>query len=407
MAATEGGLKLPAYRAVNAEDHVLVAGMLELRHGQFNSLARAAQLSGLSEPALCADTDRATVVGALVLAELGAQTGARSTDLSSWRDALQILSGHATAAQRADYAARVLALARAGGRFRARAGEWIGLLPHAELPPPTELLGPSAPPPGPLDTPEFPGAIWFPTPSANKWAPGRADGNSSVDIIVIHDTEGGWDGSVATLQNDPGKSVHYIVDADGSRVGQFVHETDTAWHAGNSCYNRHSIGIEHVGDTSDPNGYGDGLYETSKVLVQNIRTRWGVPLDRAHMVGHYQVPNGNLIDPCGPACTLHIDVCEASNSYGGANNHRDPGLYWQWCQYMERLGGACTCADAWDRFNCTTDRTEAVRCINGMVEIRHCAQPCVPQGSGLDDLCVDASIDGGGTGGSGGGGGPP
>src|SRR5262249_55758082 len=85
VAATEGGLKLPAYRAVNAEDHVLVAGMLELRHGQFNSLARAAQLSGLSEPALCADTDRATVVGALVLAELGAQTGARSTDLSSWR----------------------------------------------------------------------------------------------------------------------------------------------------------------------------------------------------------------------------------------------------------------------------------------------------------------------------------
>ena len=33
---------------------------------------------------------------------------------------------------------------------------------------------------------------------------------------------------MATLQFDSGKSVQYIIDADGSRVGQFRAETDTA-----------------------------------------------------------------------------------------------------------------------------------------------------------------------------------
>src|SRR5262245_29501721 len=45
IAAVEGGLKLPARRVVRDEDHVPVAGALELRHGAFDSLARGAQLA--------------------------------------------------------------------------------------------------------------------------------------------------------------------------------------------------------------------------------------------------------------------------------------------------------------------------------------------------------------------------
>lgn len=48
-------------------------------------------------------------------------------------------------------------------------------------------------------------------------------------------------------------SAHYQVDADG-RIGQYVHDSDTAWHAANNDANATSIGIEHAnsGDASSP-----------------------------------------------------------------------------------------------------------------------------------------------------------
>ena len=46
---------------------------------------------------------------------------------------------------------------------------------------------------------------------------------------------------------------------------------------------------------ADPNGYSDKLYEKSTALVKSIRSRWKVPLDRDHIYGHYQVPDGNAI----------------------------------------------------------------------------------------------------------------
>ena len=226
-----------------------------------------------------------------------------------------------------------------------------------------------------------------------------------VNLITIHDTEGGWDASVATLQNDSGKSVHYIVDADGSRVGQFVPETYTAWHAGNYYVNQRAIGIEHVGMAADPNGYSDGLYKKSVALVKNIRTRWNVPLDRDHIYGHYQVPDGDNIAESSPRCSDTLDACETSANYGGADNHRDPGYHWQWCQYFERLGGTCDCNDTYPLWNCTTDHTEAVRCTGGKVEIDHCTAGCVSQPIGTDDVCNHTATTDGGSGGGGGAGG--
>src|SRR4051812_13880959 len=85
IGVVEGGLLLQKARMPDPEDHVPVAGVLELRHGAFDSLARGAALLGVDELTLRADTDRGTEAGARVLAELGAETGARGDDLSSWR----------------------------------------------------------------------------------------------------------------------------------------------------------------------------------------------------------------------------------------------------------------------------------------------------------------------------------
>ncbi|MGZ3425615.1 MAG: N-acetylmuramoyl-L-alanine amidase [Polyangia bacterium] len=404
IGVVEGGFALQKVRLPDPDDHVPVAGVLELRHGAFDSLARGAALMGVDELTLRADTDLGTEAGARVLAELGEKSGARIGDLSSWRAALEELSGMADTQARVRYGEDVFTILRAGGAFPARNGETITIAAHPDL---------AIIPAGPLveaatGTPDFPGAIWYSTSCSGKCDTTRTAGNAVVTIIVIHDTEGGWAASVATLQNDAGKSVHYIVDADGSRVGQFVPETYTAWHAGNYYVNQRSVGIEHVGMAADPNGYSDGLYKKSQALVKSIRSRWKVPLDRDHIFGHYQVPDGNNIAESAPRCSDTLDACETSANYGGAANHRDPGYHWQWCQYMEGLGGSCDCNDAYPLWNCTTDKTEAVRCTGGKVEIDHCTAGCVSQPIGTNDICnhtAGGGAGGGGGGGAGGGGG--
>src|SRR5689334_21341121 len=68
VAIVEGGIGLPARRTPSREDHVPVAGWLELRHGRLDTLAWGARLMGVSEDALVADTALGTRAGERVLA---------------------------------------------------------------------------------------------------------------------------------------------------------------------------------------------------------------------------------------------------------------------------------------------------------------------------------------------------
>jgi N-acetyl-anhydromuramyl-L-alanine amidase AmpD len=377
IGVVEGGLGLAAWRVPAPDDHVPVAGLLELRHGRLDTLAWGARLVGVSEPALRRDTALGTRAGALVLAQLGRVTGAEIDDMRSWRAAVAALSGLGDD-DAAAYADQVFALLRAGGRFVAADGERVVVAAHPQLPAAPGVTARVRA----ADTPDFGGATWFATDCTDKCTPGRPDG-VTVDTIVIHDTEGGWSASVATLQFDPGKSVHYIVDADGSRVGQFLHERDTAFHAGNLYYNQRSVGIEHVGFVGTP--YDARLYATSRALVRSIRTRHDVPLDRAHIIGHYQVPNGHMLAESDPPCADALAACEADVRYGGVSHHTDPGLTWQWCQYLAALGGSCACADANPTWTCTTDGTQAVRCVGGEVALATCTGGCSHRSGATDD----------------------
>ncbi len=422
IASIEGGLRLAPVRQVEVDEAVPVAGVLELRHGRYNSLARGAALMERAESDLVADLALGTEAGARVLADLAPKGGGGDGDLGAWAASIEELSGHLAVSDRVQYRAKVFALLRAGGTVKARGGETITIAPHDDVPLDLTI----APPPlAALGTPEFPGATWFETPSDGKWQAGR--GGYPITMIAIHDTEGGWDASVATLQNDTGKSVHYIVDADGSRVGQFVAEADTAYHAGNFYYNEHMVGIEHVGYASDDD-YQTPMYEKSAELVRSISHRHnlgpnadGTHLDRNVLVGHQEIPNGNAISSSAPPCPDSPGSCVKNDDYGGANNHRDPGVNWEWCQYAEIIGeGAhCKCNDAFTHFNCTHDKSEAVKCADGVhVEYEHCASAsCMIQPVGVDDTCgiVDPTTSsssvasgaggGGGTGGASGTGG--
>jgi MYXO-CTERM domain-containing protein len=244
-----------------------------------------------------------------------------------------------------------------------------------------------------LGGPDYAPAIYFPTDCTGKCSSTRT---GTISMIAIHDTEGGWDASVATLQNDPGKSVHYIVDQDGSRVGQFIPESYDGWHVGNSYYNNRMVGIEHVGFASDDD-YLTPMYETSAALVKDIAARHGVALDRSHIVAHQEVPNGNAIAESAPPCPDSPGSCVKNDDYGGANNHRDPGVNWEWCQYMELVGGSCKCNDTFALWNCVHDLSMMNRCVDGNVELQHCPAGCIVEPIGTDDHCEVAAQGGGGA----------
>jgi hypothetical protein len=149
--------------------------------------------------------------------------------------------------------------------------------------------------------------------------PNKTDTNRTrrtIDDIVIHDTEGRFIGSVRALQNARREaSAHFVVSRRG-QVVQLVPVTDVAWHAGNGWWNLHSIGIEHEG-WANRHGYTEAEYRASAELVAYLAHRWGIPLDRRHIIGHAEVP-----DPNHPGL------------FGGVSHHTDPGPYWHWAHYM-------------------------------------------------------------------------
>jgi N-acetyl-anhydromuramyl-L-alanine amidase AmpD len=379
IAKVEEGLTHPKLRAeIDVDNEVPAAGPLQLRRGKLDTLRRGAELVGASEIDLRKDADLALEAGALVLAELGAKTGARLDDLASWSHAVEEMGGFADEAHRKRYVHQVFATLARGGSFPARDGETIVLPPH-DLPPSLTIDVSQAL--SPLAEAQYEGAEWFPTSCTNKCTEGR--GGFEVELIVIHDTEGSWTASVATLQNDPDKSAHYIIDVDG-KVGQFVTEETTAWHAGNFNVNQRSIGVEHVGYATKP--FPEPLYASSAKLVDHLAKKYGIPRDRAHIIGHDQVPNGKRIGQTAPPCSDSPKECQASPDYGGASNHTDPGI-WEWPTYMIRFGGEAKCNDATELWSCSNDKTKAFRCAGGKVEVVRCEGACQVSPDGHDDLC--------------------
>ncbi len=378
VARVEGGLEIPRTREIDVDNEVPAAGPMQLRRGKLDTLALGAALAGRSELDLRRDGDLALDAGARVVAELGQRTGARADDLTTWTRAVEELSGYADGPRRTEYMHRVFAVLSRGGTFEARDGEQITVSPHdIPIALTVDLRGTlrlSA------NTPEFPGAEWITTSCNSKCNMTR---NGPIAYVVVHDTEGGWDASVATLQNDPGKSVQYIIGTDG-RTAQFLAESVNAWHAGNSYYNNRSVGIEHVGYSTKP--FPEAQYAKSAQMLKYLTDKYAIPKDRAHIIGHDQIPNGNKIPQSSPACALSPGGCQSSPNYGGSSRHTDPGI-WEWCGYMARFGGACKCNDATAVLTCSQDRKSAFRCVGDRLDLRVCDAPCQPGAGKADAVC--------------------
>ncbi|MFD6529294.1 N-acetylmuramoyl-L-alanine amidase [Streptomyces sp. NPDC060184] len=158
--------------------------------------------------------------------------------------------------------------------------------------------------PGELD---YAGARWTAASEANWRRADRPD-DYRIDRVVVHVTQGSLASAVRVFQDPAHRAAaHYVVGKDGS-VTQMIRELDVAFHAGNRAYNERSVGIEHEGFVDRPQDFTAAMYAASARLTASVCGRYGIPVDREHVVGHVEVPG---------------------------TDHTDPGPYWDWDRYME------------------------------------------------------------------------
>jgi hypothetical protein len=146
-----------------------------------------------------------------------------------------------------------------------------------------------------------------------------ADG-LAIRYVVVHDTEELYDPTLAEFQDSHAYvSAHYVIRSKDGLVTQMVPTKDVAWHAGNWYVNTHSVGIEDEGFALDlSHWFTPRLYHSLARLTRYQAQRFGFPLDRAHVIGHDQVP--------GPTGAYQ------------AGMHWDPGPFFNWAHFMALVG---------------------------------------------------------------------
>jgi hypothetical protein len=240
---------------------------------------RAAALTHRSRRAIRRDLRANLDAGAVLLAR--AVRGRRPATLAGWRAALTRVAGRAEAAA-------ILSSMHVGARASQTAT------------------------PG-----EEPGTVFVPA-SSSLYNVANRPYDSPITRIVIHETQGSYASTVSWFQNPrAGGSAHFVIRSSDGAITQMIHEKDVAWHSGNRDYNWTSIGIEHEGYVGDCTWNTDAMYRSSAQLVAELAAKYAIPVDRAHIIGHDEVPDPNH-----------------AGQYGGADHHTDPGSCWNWDYYL-------------------------------------------------------------------------
>ncbi|MEW1720394.1 N-acetylmuramoyl-L-alanine amidase [Streptomyces sp. NPDC093109] len=296
---------------------------------RLRTLERAAELTGLSARELRQNPGANVRGGAALLAsaqrELG---GPPSADPADWFGAVARFSGARDATTATVYARDVYEVIRSGERRTTDSGQRVTLRAVPGLVPDTAPAARLGLPPGDAAGTECPRTVscqWLPAPyeefddSYGNHDLADRPVSQSVDYIVIHDTEGSWDTTLRLIQNPRYVSWHYTLRSSDGLIAQHVRTKDVAWHAGNWYVNATSVGLEHEGFLTAPDAwYTEAMYRTSARLVSYLSKKYGVPLDRQHILGHDTVP--------GPTAATVPGM------------HTDPGPYWDWAHYFELLG---------------------------------------------------------------------
>ncbi|MEU6556595.1 peptidoglycan recognition family protein [Streptomyces sp. NPDC046915] len=297
---------------------------------RLRTLPKAAELSGIPAARLRTDPEANVAGGAALLAAAQKDLGEPlSADPAEWYGAVARFSGADDTATAAAYANDVYDVLRTGEERTTDAGQRLALVAQPRIGADTAQLRRTGLRTVSDDGTECPRKVsceWIPAPYAefgdNDYGNhdlGDRPVSQSIKYIVIHDTEGTWDGVLNLVQDPTYVSWNYTIRSTDGLIAQHVKAKDVAWHAGNWYVNAKSVGIEHEGFLAAPDAwYTEAMYRSSARLVRYLAKRYGIPLDRQHILGHDNVP--------GPT----------TSSIPGM--HTDPGPYWDWRHYFELLG---------------------------------------------------------------------
>jgi hypothetical protein len=267
--------------------------------------------------------------GAALLADYQRSTDHRTgsaTPIGTWFAAVEKYSQTPSRTDASTFARRVFTVIKNGAGRVTNDGQTVTLaaVPGLRVPPPMQQ-----PQGAPVDCPDDLGCEWIPAPYDWYGYPdpgaygnhdlGNRPASPNIHYIVIHDTETTYDEALSLVQDPTYLAWNYTIRSSDGHVAQHLDANDVGWHAGNWYVNMHSIGIEHEGFAADgATWFTESMYESSADLVKYLAAEYGVPLDRAHIIGHDQVPG-----------ILPRYV---------AGMHWDPGPYWDWQHYFDLLG---------------------------------------------------------------------
>ncbi|MFF1636255.1 N-acetylmuramoyl-L-alanine amidase [Streptomyces sp. NPDC058246] len=297
---------------------------------RLKTLTKAAELTGLPADRLRTDTAANVAGGAALLAAAQKDLGEPlSDDAADWYGAVARFSGADDTATAATYANDVYEVLRGGEERTTDSGQRLALAAQPGLSPDTAQLrraGLRTTSAAGTECPKDVSCEWVPAPYAEfgegdygNHDLGDRPASQTIKYIVIHDTEGTWDGVLKLVQDPTYVSWNYTLRSTDGHIAQHVKAKDVAWHAGNWYINAKSIGLEHEGFLASPDAwYTEEMYRASARLVKYLSEKYAVPLDRQHILGHDNVP--------GPTTSTIPGM------------HTDPGPYWDWQHYFTLLG---------------------------------------------------------------------
>jgi hypothetical protein len=333
--STDGGYGPMHLTAVDPSTVIDLSGKRKVaKADSLRTLYKASELTGLDPVALRNDTAANIEGGAALLASyqrsLGLPVGA-DTSAAQWYGAVASYAGAADRALAAAFADDVYAIMARGAARTTNTGQQV-VMPALAVTPDKSQVNKLSLPAGvqaansDVECPPSLGCEWLPAPYQDL---GGGDyGNhdlanrpktGNIDYIIVHDTETSWQGTLRLVQDPTYVSWQYTMRSSDGYTWQHVKAKDVAWHAGNWYVNMHSIGIEHEGIAAQgATWYTESMYRNSAKLVRYLAAKHDIPLDRAHIIGHDQIPG-----------TLPTTV---------RGMHWDPGPYWDWEHYFDLLG---------------------------------------------------------------------
>jgi N-acetyl-anhydromuramyl-L-alanine amidase AmpD len=267
------------------------------------TLEEAEKLTKLPAAALKSEQAANIRGGAALLAAYAKEEGggALPTSLDGWFPAVARYSQLADTAGAKSYADQVYQFLASGMDVQVK-GETIRIEAKPVAPQRGKYEGAVT-----IMSTDYAPAIWSPASSANYTVANR-ESDYNIQYVIIHVTQGSYASAISWFQNPSAQvSAHYVVRSSDGQITQTVREKDIAWHAGNWTYNTQSIGIEHEGFIDNCTWFTDAMYRASAGITKSVAAKYNIPKDRAHIIGHIEVPG---------------------------STHTDPGPCWDWNYYM-------------------------------------------------------------------------